>query len=81
MLDAAAPLVRSASDGWTEETVPHDRLSGPDHILGVRHLIECVLGRVRPVLTADHAAHVIDVLEAARRSARDGRAIEVTSTI
>lgn len=81
LLDAAAPLVRSASDGWTEETVPHDRLSGPDHILGVRHLIECVLGRVRPVLTADHAAHVIDVLEAARRSARDGRAIEVTSTI
>ncbi len=79
LLDVAAPVVRGDGGGWTEEIVPHDREAGPDHILGVRHLAECVLGRTRPVLTPDHAVHVMDVLEAARRSAGEGRAVEVTS--
>lgn len=79
LLDVAAPLQRDDGGGWELETVPHDRERGPDHILGVRHLAECVLGRTRPMLTADHAIHVIDVLDAAQRSARDGRAIDVAS--
>jgi predicted dehydrogenase len=80
LLDVAAPLQRDLGGGWDAEVVPHDREGGPDHILGVRHLAECVLGGTRPVLTADHAIHVIDVLEAARRSAREGVAIDVAST-
>jgi predicted dehydrogenase len=79
LLDVGAPLQRDHGGGWDAEVVPHDRESGPDHILGVRHLAECVLGRDRPRLTADHAIHVIDVLEAARRSARDGVAVDVAS--
>jgi predicted dehydrogenase len=79
LLDVAAPLQRDLGGGWETEIVPHDRESGPDHILGVRHLAECVLGRDLPLLTADHAIHVIEVLEAARRSARDGLAVDVAS--
>jgi predicted dehydrogenase len=79
LLDVGAPVQRDAGGGWNDEMVIHDREGGPDHILGVRHLAECVLGRTRPVLTADHAVHVIDVLDAAQLSARDGCAVDVTS--
>jgi predicted dehydrogenase len=82
MIDCSAPLeVKRPSDGgWVTETVPHQRTSGPDHILGVEHLVKCVAGDCELVLTPEHAIHVIDVLEAARRSAAEGRSVAVAST-
>ncbi len=77
LLDVAAPLKLSAEDEWTEQAVVHERAGGPDHILGVRHLAECVLSGRQPLLGPDRAIHVLEVLEAARVSAREGRAIEV----
>ena len=38
LLDVSAPLKLSAGDGQTEQEVAHERVGGPDHILGVRHL-------------------------------------------
>ena len=77
LLDVAAPLRLSAGERWTQQEVPHERAGGPDHILGVRHLAECVLSGTRPLLGPDHAIHVLDVIEAARVSAREGRAVDV----
>jgi predicted dehydrogenase len=77
LLDVSAPLKLSAGDEWTEQEVAHARAGGPDHILGVRHLAECVLSGRQPLLGPDRAIHVLEVLEAARASAREGRAIEV----
>ncbi len=77
LLDVAAPLKLSAGEGWTEQEVAHERAGGPDHILGVRHLAECVLSGRQPLLGPDGAIHVLEVLEAAQASARAGRAIEV----
>lgn len=77
LLDVAAPLRLSAGEGWTEQQVAHERAGGPDHILGVRHLAECVLSGSQPLLGPDRAIHVLDVLEAAQASAGEGRAIEV----
>ncbi|MFM7718143.1 MAG: Gfo/Idh/MocA family protein, partial [Actinomycetota bacterium] len=78
LLDVAAPIVRSGSDGWVDEPVASARPGGgPDHILGVRHLAECIRGGFEPVVSADHALHVLRVIEAARASARDGRATAV----
>jgi len=77
LLNVAAPLRLSAGHGWTEQQVAHERDSGPDHILGVRHLAECVLSGMQPLLDPDPAIHVLEVLEAARASAREGRAVEV----
>ena len=67
------------SDGarWNELPVPAERADGPDHVLGVRHLVRCIEGLARPLLTADHAAHVLDVIEAARLSRSEERSVKV----
>jgi predicted dehydrogenase len=79
ILDPSAPI-RLIVDG-DERTLPvaHARDSGPDHILGVEHLVDCVEREMRPVLSIEHAAHVLDVLFAAQRSARDGTTTAITS--
>ena len=80
LLDVSAPLKLSTGDGWTEQAVAHERAGGPDHILGVRHLAECVLRARRPLLGPSTAIHVLEVIEAARASAREGRAVEVRAS-
>jgi predicted dehydrogenase len=81
-IDCSAPLGvnRPGDDGWVSEAVPHQRTSGPDHILGVAHMVECVSGDRELVLTPEHAIHVVDVIEAARRSVIEGRSVPVVST-
>lgn len=58
------------------ETNP-GRSAGPDHILGVVHLLDCIEGRCSPQLSLDQAAHVLRVIEAAAESARTGCAIKL----
>lgn len=81
LLDVAEPVrvLEPGADAWTEVFVTHERSSGPDHILGVIHMIECIAeasGR-RPLASADHAIHVLDVIEAARRAAASGEPVPV----
>jgi len=77
LLDPTAPVRLSQGDDRTELDVPAERSAGPDHILGVRHFVRCVRGDERLVLTADHAAHVLHVIEAARRSRAEDRVVTV----
>ena len=77
LLDVGGPVQVTTGAGWSQRLVPHEREAGPDHVLGVRHLVECVLGVTASILTPDHAVHVLDVLEAARRSVQSGRRVEV----
>ena len=77
LLDPAAPVRVDEGDGWRDLTVDAERTAGPDHVLGVRHFVGSILGEEEPVLGAGHAAHVLDVIEAARRSSAGGRAVEV----
>jgi predicted dehydrogenase len=77
LLDAGAPIRVNDGEGWTELTVPAERTSGPDHILGVRHFVRSVRAREEPMLGADHAAHVLDVIESARRANVEDRAVDV----
>ena len=64
-------------EGWTSYAVPHERAAGPDHLLGVEHLVECLSTGARPIPSIDHAIHVIEIMEAAVSSADTGRAIEL----
>jgi predicted dehydrogenase len=80
LFDVSAPisLLRSGEDDWTQVPVDHERAAGgPDHILGVRHLVECVQEGTTPIANADHAVHVLEVIEAAREAARTGRTVRV----
>ena len=44
---------------------------------GLDHLVECVERGVTPVLRPEHALHALEVMLAAKRSATEGRAIEI----
>lgn len=81
LLDVSAPVdVYRPADGWQNVKLPHDRSAGPDHLLGVAHLIDCIESGAKPLASIDHALHVIDILESAARSATTGRAIELAQT-
>ena len=77
LFDPTAPVRVGDGSDRTERATPAEREDGPDHILGVRHLVRCIQGEARPILTADHAAHVLDVIEAARRSRIEERSVEI----
>jgi predicted dehydrogenase len=80
LFDGSAPisLVMEGSQRL-EEDVPYQRAAGPDHILGVQHLVDCVREQRHPVLSAEHAIHVLEIVEVARWSAETGRAVDVLS--
>ena len=46
----------------------------------VKHLAECVRDGTRPVLSADHARHALEIMVKAIESARTGQAIDLTTT-
>jgi predicted dehydrogenase len=47
---------------------------------GVRHFIACLRGEATPVLTADHARHVLDIILKAYESIEDGRSHDTETT-
>jgi predicted dehydrogenase len=83
LLDVSAPVeVFRAGQGW--ETVPlpqTGRAAGPDHLLGIEHLVDGIQTGHEPVLSAQHAIHVLDILESAARSSAGGQTLPVTSTL
>jgi predicted dehydrogenase len=47
---------------------------------GARHFVACLLGRETPVLTAEHARHVLEVILKAYDSVADGQTHEIETT-
>jgi predicted dehydrogenase len=81
LLDVSAPvetLVRG--EGWTSHAIAHERAAGPDHLLGVAHLVECLTSGAQPIPSIDHAIHVLEIMEAATRSVAAGRTIDTETT-
>lgn len=80
LLDVSAPVqVLRSGGGWESVSVPHVRESGPDHLLGVEHLVDCIETGAAPVLSVEHALHVVEIMEAAGRSSAECCAVEVES--
>ena len=77
LLNPTAPVAVNHGDAWRELSVPAQRSDGPDHVLGVQHFVRAIRGDEPLVLTPEHAAHVLDVIEAARASAREHRFVDV----
>jgi len=76
LLDATA-----GSDGadWRRATeIPADDVGAVE--AGARHFVRCLTGVETPVLTADHARHVLEIILAAYAAIRDGRAQELATT-
>ena len=83
LLDVSAPIsvLADGSEEWVDDPIEHERESGPDHILGVEHLVECVASGDHPLVSAEHAIHVLDIIEAARRSVSEERTIPIAERI
>ncbi len=83
VIDVGAPVeVYRAGQGW--ETVPlpqTGRAAGPDHLMGIEHLVDCIQAGREPILSAQHAIHVLDILEMAARSSAEGRTLPVESSL
>jgi predicted dehydrogenase len=72
-----APLV----DGWNHGLTPpqpHDRF--PLIGRGVEHFLACLAGEERPLLTAEHARHVLEIVLLGYASIADGCARELRTT-
>jgi predicted dehydrogenase len=70
----------AAREGWAQDfEVPRDVFGTVE--MGARHFIACLLGEETPVLTAEHARHVLDVILAAYLSIEDGRAHDTSTTL
>jgi predicted dehydrogenase len=82
-VDVSSPVEVLAPDGtWAAIEVPRTgRAEGPDHLLGVEHLIDCIASGTPPVLSATHAIHVLEILEQADRSSREGVVAALETTV
>jgi predicted dehydrogenase len=47
---------------------------------GLRHLVECIHENKRPLVTPEHAAHVLEIMLKAQQSSREGQALPIQST-
>jgi len=47
---------------------------------GLRHLVECICENKRPLVTPEHAAHVLEIMLKAQRSGSESRALAIEST-
>jgi predicted dehydrogenase len=66
-------------EGWANaEDAPRDDLGTVE--AGARHFLRCLLGEEAPVLTAEHARHVLDITLKAYASIADGRSHETETT-
>lgn len=78
-IDVSAPVeVLRAGEGWRSIPPPRTgRAAGPDHHLGIEHLVDCIQTGRQPLLSIHHALHVIDILEKAAHSSVEGRTLAI----
>jgi predicted dehydrogenase len=81
-IDVASPVeVLRQGKGWQAMKLPQTgRAAGPDHHLGIEHLVDCIQNDQAPLLSIVHALHVVEIIEKAAQSATEGQALAIEST-
>jgi predicted dehydrogenase len=80
LIEGSHPVrIFTADRGWFDEPVAHARPEGPDHLLGIEHLVDCIEHRRAPVVNLDHALHVVDIRAAAAVSSRTRSFVDINS--
>ena len=70
-------------DGWVGSDRPlatNDRRTTYGRAIMVGHLAECVRTGSRPILSAEHARHALEIMIAVGTSALEGRVVDLTTT-
>ncbi|MBA2520286.1 MAG: Gfo/Idh/MocA family oxidoreductase, partial [Chloroflexia bacterium] len=63
-----------------EQAAPPERTDLSLIQVGPAHLVGCLEGTETPILTAEHATHVLDIILSAGASVREGRAVALETT-
>jgi predicted dehydrogenase len=72
---------RVLAEGQPIPKAPGDERNYGLHILAdIMHLVDCIVADRRPSASAEHARHVIEIIEGIYASARAGRAVELATT-
>ncbi|WP_439533545.1 Gfo/Idh/MocA family protein [Polymorphobacter sp.] len=79
-LDAAPGLPGWITPAPVGFPPPPDPVATLQRGLLVAHLADCLATGSRPVLSAEHARHVLEIMLAARESARNGSAVTLTTS-
>lgn len=66
--------------GWIEAAPPSVSRFGSTIAFGPAHFVACLQGKEQPVLTAEHARHVLEIIVKAGQSAHEGRALELETS-
>jgi hypothetical protein len=75
-----------AGVGWHQVPPPFGgvgqggRTSGPDHHLGIEHLVDCIQYDQKPVLSIEHALHVVEIIEKAGLASMQGQTLTLETT-
>ena len=76
----ATPL---GAAGWIRGVANPNPVGPPgEHLIGAgpRHFIDCLVEGASPVLTADHAIHVLDIILSAQIASEAGASVELATT-
>jgi predicted dehydrogenase len=60
---------------------PHREIGEAHGYADVMHLIDCILDDRDPIPSGEHARHVVEIIEKGYQAAREGRTIELSTTI
>lgn len=68
-------------DGWMDN-VRNPEQDGVSNLIGAgaEHFVSVIKGEEEPILTAEHATHILEIILTAKRSIDEGRAIELETT-
>ena len=68
-------------DGWMDD-VQNPEQDGVSNLIGAgaEHFVSVIKGIEEPILTAEHATHILEIILTAKRSIDEGRAIELETT-
>ena len=69
------PFWVKMESGKVVEQFREDELKDPPSPVG--NFVDCALGRGRPEIDGEMAVHVVEIINAAAQSAREGRAIAI----
>ncbi|TAK21796.1 MAG: Gfo/Idh/MocA family oxidoreductase [Chloroflexota bacterium] len=59
---------------------PHLEIGEAHGYADIMHFVDCLRTGTKPIPSAEHARHVVEIIDRAYQSARDGRAYDLTTT-
>jgi len=73
-------FVAQSPGDWPHVQGLHRAIAEAHGYADIMHLIDCLTEHRAPIASAEHGRHVVEIIEAAYRSARSGQAQRLTTT-